>query len=88
MNDLQLDLNLTTAERVLHLMTVGDIWIERDSHLGFYIAIERLSGSPVPINQALAKSITRDPRVTREEWREGWQFAKHTGKVRWVIGDL
>lgn len=81
-----LDLSITTAEQVLHLMELGDIWIERSSRDGFYCAVERMSGMQIPINQSLARSVSKDSRVTRQEWRQGWEVAMPTGPVRWLIG--
>ena len=76
-------MNMWTKEQILRQLKTGDIQLKRDTSDGF-VYIEDSYGEISPINQDLAKQVTRDPHVTQERWREGWNGAVDTGKVRWV----
>lgn len=80
-----LNLNLTSVQEVLHLMEIGDVWIERTSATeGFFYLVERQSGHMLPINQALAKSLVHHHQVTQQRWYQGWGSPKPTKIMRWV----
>lgn len=80
-----LDLTITTQEELLHLMKIGDIWIERSGKNAFFVAVERQSGRIVPVNQKLARAVIHHPLVVTQRWREGWGEAKPTEITRWII---
>lgn len=75
--------DLQTKDQIINLLKIGDIQLRRDTRDGF-IYILTADHIIQPINQQLAKQIIQDPHITQERWREGWNGAIDTGKVRWV----
>jgi hypothetical protein len=73
---------LWTESYILKLMKLGELTLHRDTHDGFIYMMDSYDDI-LPINQALAKSVIKNPAVYQERWREGWVETRDVGKVRW-----
>jgi hypothetical protein len=80
-----LDPNITTQDELLHLMSIGDVWIERSGSNSFFYLVERQGGRVRPINQQLAKSTIHHFSVTQQRWYQGWGSPKATSISRWIV---
>jgi hypothetical protein len=81
-----------TKERIIRLMSQGDIWLQRDHPDGFIYVVWRDETKKTEhdrrdlIDQRMAKQIIAlSPQVYQERWRQGWAETKETGAVRWCI---